>query len=104
MVQGTNDTLVPPQVGRRFAARLRQTSNSPVAYLELPRTQHAFDVLVSIRSRHTSLGVVRFLEGVRARVGALTPPGSRGHGFRGGSREPSGRRIWGAVLDTGPSF
>ncbi len=68
VVQGRNDTLVPPQVGRRFAARLRETSNAPVAYLELPRTQHAFDVLVSIRSRHTSLGVVRFLEGVRARV------------------------------------
>ena len=68
VVQGTNDTLVPPQVGRRFAARLRETSNSPVAYLELPRAQHAFDLLVSIRSRHTTLGAVRFLEGVRARV------------------------------------
>jgi acetyl esterase/lipase len=68
VIQGTNDTLVPPQVGRRFAARLRQTSNAPVAYLELPRTQHAFDVLVSIRSRHAALGAVRFLEGVRARV------------------------------------
>ncbi len=68
VVQGRNDTLVPPQVGRRFAARLRETSSSPVAYLELPRSQHAFDVLLSIRSRRTTLGAVRFLEGVRARV------------------------------------
>jgi acetyl esterase/lipase len=66
VVQGTNDTLVPPQVGRRFDERLRQTSRAPVAYLELPRTQHAFDVLLSIRSRATTLGVVRFLEAVRA--------------------------------------
>ena len=65
VVQGRNDTLVPPQVGRRFAARLAETSTSTVAYLELPRAQHAFDVLLSIRSRHTTLGAVRFLESVR---------------------------------------
>ena len=67
VVQGTNDTLVPPQVGRRFAQRLRETSGSPVAYVELPRAQHAFDVLLSIRSRNTTLGAVRFLEGIRDR-------------------------------------
>ncbi|HEY5108484.1 MAG TPA: hypothetical protein VII96_02630, partial [Acidimicrobiales bacterium] len=69
----TNDTLVPPQVGRRFAERLRETSLAPVAYLELPRAQHAFDLLLSIRSRHTTLGVVRFLEGVRAQVPRPAP-------------------------------
>jgi acetyl esterase/lipase len=73
VVQGTNDTLVPPQVGRRFAERLRETSLAPVAYLELPRAQHAFDLLLSIRSRHTTLGVVRFLEGVRAQVPRPAP-------------------------------
>ena len=66
VIQGTNDTLVPPQVGRRFDDRLRAISRSPVAYLELPRAQHAFDVLLSIRSRATTLGVVRFLEATRA--------------------------------------
>jgi len=66
VIQGTNDTLVPPQVGRRFDERLRAISRSPVAYLELPRAQHAFDVLLSIRSRATTLGVVRFLEATRA--------------------------------------
>ena len=68
VVQGSNDTLVPPQVGRRFAERLREQSESPVAYLELPGAQHAFDVVLSIRSRHTTLGAVRFLEGIRSRV------------------------------------
>ncbi len=77
VVQGTNDTLVPPQVGRRFAERLREGSGSPVAYLELPRAQHAFDILVSIRSRNTTLGVVRFLEGVRARAREARPSSGR---------------------------
>jgi acetyl esterase/lipase len=70
VVQGANDTLVPPQVARRFVERLRATSRQPVAYLELPCTQHAFDVLASIRTRHTTLGVVRFLEAMRQRTDA----------------------------------
>jgi hypothetical protein len=41
-----------------------------VAYVELPRAQHAFDVMASIRSRHTTMGAVRFLEGMRLRVAA----------------------------------
>ncbi len=68
VLHGTNDTLVPPVVARRFVDRLREISTAPVAYVELPRAQHAFDVMVSIRSRHTTLGAVRFLEGIRSRV------------------------------------
>jgi len=37
-----------------------------VASVELPGAQHAFDVLASVRCRHTTMGVVRFLDGVRA--------------------------------------
>jgi acetyl esterase/lipase len=65
---GTNDTLVPLAVGRHFVAQLRLLSQAPVAYVELPRAQHAFDVLASIRSRHTTMGAVRFLEAMRVRV------------------------------------
>jgi len=72
VIQGANDTLVPPQVARRFVDRLRTASRRQVAYLELPCAQHAFDILVSIRTRHTALGVVRFLEAARSRAG--TPP------------------------------
>jgi len=67
VIQGANDSLVPVQVARRFVDRLRAASREPVAYLELPCAQHAFDILASIRSRHTTLGVVRFLEAMRAR-------------------------------------
>jgi acetyl esterase/lipase len=66
--QGVNDTLVSVEVARSFVARLREVSESPVVYVELPRTQHAFDVLASIRCRHTSIGAVRFLEAMRARA------------------------------------
>ena len=65
---GANDTLVPPAVARHFVAQLRLHSQSPVAAVELPRAQHAFDVLASLRCRHTTMGAVRFLEGMRVRV------------------------------------
>ena len=94
VVQGTNDTLVPPQVGRRFAERLREISLAPVAYLELPRTQHGFDILLSIRSRNTTLGVVRFLEAVRTQVA----PTARG-GTNAGAASSSDSRTG---IDTAP--
>jgi acetyl esterase/lipase len=68
VLHGTNDTLVPVEVARHFVDRLRAVSQAPVAYVELPRAQHAFEVLVTIRSRHTTMGAVRFLEGMRVRV------------------------------------
>lgn len=68
VVHGANDTLVPVTEARRFVDRLRQVSAEPVLYAELPGTQHAFDVLPSVRGAHTVAAVVRFLEGVRARA------------------------------------
>lgn len=74
--QGVNDTLVPVEVARRFVERLRTISTQPVAYVELPLTQHAFDILFSVRCRSTTLGVVRFLEAIRAQKATpITPPG-----------------------------
>ncbi len=72
VLHGMNDTLVPVTMARDFVARLRAVSRSTVAYVELPRTQHAFDVLASIRCRHTTMGAVRFLEAVRRRSGGET--------------------------------
>ena len=66
VLHGTHDTLVPVVVARRFADRLRERSRAPVAYAELPYAQHAFDLLASIRCRSAVLGVVQFLESVRA--------------------------------------
>ncbi|HVC69057.1 MAG TPA: alpha/beta hydrolase [Acidimicrobiales bacterium] len=67
VVHGTNDTLVPVAEARRFVDSLRSVSAGPVVYAELPYTQHAFDVLPSVRSAHAVAAVVRFLEGVRHR-------------------------------------
>jgi acetyl esterase/lipase len=67
VVHGTNDTLVPVAEARAFVSALREVSKSVVLYAELPYTQHAFDVLPSVRSAHAVAAVVRFLEGVRFR-------------------------------------
>jgi acetyl esterase/lipase len=65
VLHGMNDTLVPVTEARRFVKALREASDSVVAYAELPRTQHAFDVLPSIRPANAVAGIVRFLEAVR---------------------------------------
>ncbi len=61
VIHGAHDTLVPVSQARHFVRRLREVSKSPVAYAELPGTQHAFDVFPSIRSAHVVRGVDRFL-------------------------------------------
>jgi acetyl esterase/lipase len=66
VLHGVNDTLVPLGVARYFVERLRASSAAPVAYVEVPGAQHAFDVLASSRCRHTTMGAVRFLDGIRA--------------------------------------
>ncbi len=78
VVHGVNDTLVPVAVARHFVDQLRRLSSAPVAYVELPGAQHAFDVMASIRCRHTTLGAVRFLEAMRAahRPPAAAAPGA----------------------------
>jgi len=70
IIHGRNDTLVPVQEARLFAERLRAVSRAPVLYLELPGTQHAFDVFPSIRSAHVVRAVGRFLELLRQRADA----------------------------------
>ncbi|MCU1593439.1 MAG: alpha/beta hydrolase [Frankiales bacterium] len=68
VIHGRNDTLVPVQEARLLVQRLREVSGEPVLYLELPGTQHAFDVFPSIRSDHVVRAVVRFCELLRART------------------------------------
>jgi acetyl esterase/lipase len=68
VIHGRNDTLIPVADAREFAHELRTVSRAPVLYAELPYTQHAFDVLPSVRSAHMVAAVVRFLEGVRHRL------------------------------------
>jgi acetyl esterase/lipase len=68
VVHGRNDTLVPVEEARLFVERLRAVSSNPVLYLELPGTEHAFDVFPSIRSDHVVSAVGRFCELVRTRA------------------------------------
>jgi acetyl esterase/lipase len=73
VLQGTNDTLVPVETARRFVARLRAVSRSPVAYAEFPLAQHAFDVLASLRTQASTSAVGDFLDGARAARAAGRP-------------------------------
>ncbi|MDP9100919.1 MAG: alpha/beta hydrolase [Actinomycetota bacterium] len=75
VVHGRNDTLAPVQEARLLVERLRAVSHQPVLYLELPGTQHAFDVFPSIRSAHVVRAVGRFVELVRQRhLAGVRPP------------------------------
>jgi acetyl esterase/lipase len=68
VIHGRNDTLVPVAEARLFVERLRAISSSPVLYIELPGTQHAFDVFPSIRSAHVVRAVGRFVELLKLRA------------------------------------
>jgi dipeptidyl aminopeptidase/acylaminoacyl peptidase len=61
VIHGRHDSLVEVAQARQFVDALRGISKQPVAYAELPGTQHAFDVFPSIRSAHVVRGVDRFL-------------------------------------------
>jgi acetyl esterase/lipase len=61
VVHGTDDSLVPIEEARAFAARLRAVSSAPTVYLELPHAQHAFEVFDTARSETVVRGVHRFL-------------------------------------------
>jgi acetyl esterase/lipase len=61
VVHGTHDTLLSITDAREFAARLREKSRAPVAFVELPGAQHAFELFHSPRTHHVIRGVHRFL-------------------------------------------
>lgn len=58
---GTNDSLIPVEQARLFVERLRAGSRRPVVYAELPRAQHAFDVVGTPRATAAAEAVARFL-------------------------------------------
>ena len=70
VVHGRNDTLAPVAEARLLVERLRAVSGQPVLYLELPGTQHAFDVFPSIRSAHVVRAVGRWVEHLRRSAAA----------------------------------
>jgi acetyl esterase/lipase len=67
VVQGGNDTLVDVNVARAFVERFRHVAFAPAYYIELPFTQHAFDVTASPRTSATTRAAVAFAESVAVR-------------------------------------
>ncbi|MET3960167.1 acetyl esterase/lipase [Marmoricola sp. OAE513] len=66
VIHGVNDGLVSIKQARAFVAKLKEVSTGVTTYLELPGTQHAFEVFSSIRSQHVLRSVERWLEWHRA--------------------------------------
>jgi acetyl esterase/lipase len=62
VIHGSMDTLALVEEARAFVARLREVSRQPVIYAELPRTQHAFDQFLSIRTLYAVRAIARFGE------------------------------------------
>jgi len=64
VVQGVTDTLVDVQVARNFVATFRAHCPAPIYYVELPLTQHAFDLTASPRTSATTRAAIAFAESV----------------------------------------
>jgi acetyl esterase/lipase len=73
VAQGVNDTLVDVNVARAFVAKFRDVAFTPVYYVELPFTQHAFDLTASPRTSATTRAAVAFAESVVTPRPAITP-------------------------------
>ncbi|HVB51761.1 MAG TPA: DUF3293 domain-containing protein [Acidimicrobiales bacterium] len=73
VVQGANDTLVEVNVARAFVAKFRSVAFAPIYYVELPFTQHAFDVTASPRTSATTRAAVAFAQSVVAPRPTITP-------------------------------
>ena len=61
---GERDSLVPAADAREFAERLEAVSHKPVLYVELPGSEHAFDLAPSLRTARVVEGIERFLRTV----------------------------------------
>jgi acetyl esterase/lipase len=73
VIHGSNDSLVNVGEARGFVRLLRARSTAPVAYAELPGTQHAFEVFRSIRAAEVVPRVEVFLRAVLG-LGDLAAP------------------------------
>ena len=70
VLHGDQDTIVLVDDARAFVERLRDTSANPVVYAELPRAQHGFDLVHSIRFELVVDAIEAFTVWVRSRADA----------------------------------
>jgi acetyl esterase/lipase len=71
---GEKDSLLLKEDAQHFVDALRAVSREPVAYAELPRAQHVFDGLESVRCGHVVNGMEKFAAWVRSRTSIQRPP------------------------------
>ncbi len=64
VLHGRNDVFARIEQARWFVDLLRKESSQPVAFAELPRAQHAFDLFTSIRAVNSVRAIERFLDTV----------------------------------------
>ncbi len=96
VVQGTHDTLVHVEVARRFVAKSRELGLREVYYVEMPVTQHAFDIVRSPRTASVVRACAAFCERV------LTLGGESGtHDNLGGLHHRAGENHAGVGEVTG---
>ncbi len=67
IVHGSRDTALPFEDARTVADSLGSVSQSPVVYVELPDTQHGFDLFASVRARWAADAIESFLEWTTSR-------------------------------------
>jgi len=67
VVHGELDSLVPVEEARQFVAGLRETTDSPIVYAEIPGAQHAFELFPSLRTQFVIDGVERFVTATYSR-------------------------------------
>jgi acetyl esterase/lipase len=70
VLQGANDVLAWREEAQAFVERLSDASESTVAYAQLPRTQHTFELFNSVRSAATVDAIVAFCADVHSRQSA----------------------------------
>jgi acetyl esterase/lipase len=67
LAHGDQDSLIPVEAARLFAANLRATSFNPVVYAELPGAQHGFDRFHSLRFERVVDAIEAFTAWIRSR-------------------------------------
>ncbi len=72
VVHGVNDTLVDVNVARGFVEKFRREALAPIYYVELPFTQHAFDITASPRTSASTRAAVAFATSVVAPRPSMT--------------------------------
>jgi acetyl esterase/lipase len=83
LIHGDRDSIAPIAQARRFRDALAAVSKAPVAWVELPGAQHAFELFPSLRSVVCVHGVHRFCQAIwsaRQRASHASPLDARADG------------------------